>query len=65
MQNGVHVDGGNPVDIAWGINEVLKDPQRAKIWGENGRKRVIEYFTWRKAAEQTLDIYKSFIESGN
>lgn len=61
MQNGVHVDGGNPVDIAWGIIEVLKDPQRAKIWGENGRKRVIEYFTWRKAAEQTIDIYKSLI----
>ncbi len=53
---------GNPVDIAWEINEVLKDPQRAKIWGENDRKRVIEYFTWRKAAEQTLDIYKSLIE---
>ena len=65
MQNGVHVDGGNPVDIAWGINEVLKDPRRAKIWGENGRKRVMEYFTWRKVAEQTLDIYKSLIESGN
>ena len=65
MQNGVHVDGGNPVDIAWGITEVLKDPQRAKIWGENGRKRVIEYFTWRKTAEQTIDIYKSLIESGN
>jgi glycosyltransferase involved in cell wall biosynthesis len=65
VQNGVHVDGGNPVDIAWGLKEVLKDPQRAKIWGENGRKRVIEYFTWRKTAEQTLDIYKSLIESGN
>ncbi len=61
IQNGVHVDGGNPVDIAWGIKEVLKDPQRAKIWGENGRKRVLEYFTWRKAAEQTIDIYKSLI----
>ncbi len=65
LQNGVHVDGGNPVDIAWGINEVLKDPQRAKIWGENGRKRVIKYFTWRKAAEQTLDIYKSLIALGS
>jgi glycosyltransferase involved in cell wall biosynthesis len=60
-QNGIHVDGGNPVDIAWGIKEVLKDPKRAKIWGENGRKRVLEYFTWRKAAEQTLDIYKSLL----
>jgi len=58
-QNGVHVNGGNPVDIAWGIKEVLCDSERAKRWGENGRKRVLQYFTWRKAAEQTLHIYES------
>ena len=58
-QNGVHVNGGNPADIAWGIKEVLSDPERAKEWGENGRKRVLQYFTWRKAAEQTLQIYDS------
>ncbi len=57
-QNGVHVNGGNPVDIAWGIKEVLCDSDRAKKWGENGRKRVLQYFTWRKAAEQTLHIYE-------
>ena len=56
-QNGVHVDGGNPGDIAWGIREVLSDPDRAKQWGENGRTRVLKYFTWRKVAEQTLQIY--------
>ncbi|MEM2419430.1 MAG: glycosyltransferase family 4 protein [Candidatus Bathyarchaeia archaeon] len=58
-QNGIHVNGGNPADIAWGIKEVLCDPQRARKWGENGRKRVLQYFTWRKAAEQTLQIYES------
>jgi glycogen(starch) synthase len=58
-QNGLHVNGEDPADIAWGIKETLKDPQRAKTWGENGRKRVLEYFTWRKTAEQTLEIYKS------
>ncbi|MEM3553730.1 MAG: glycosyltransferase family 4 protein [Candidatus Bathyarchaeia archaeon] len=57
-QNGIHVNGGNPADIAWGIKEVLCDPERAKKWGENGRKRVLQYFTWRKAAEQTLQIYE-------
>jgi glycogen(starch) synthase len=57
-QNGVHINGNDPSDIAWGIKEVLKDPERAKKWGENGRKRVIQYFTWRKAAEQTLQIYE-------
>jgi len=57
-QNGLHVDGESPIDIAWGIKEILSDDERAKKWGENGRKRVIQYFTWRKAAEQTLQIYE-------
>ncbi len=58
-QNGIHINGEDPADIAWGIKETLKDPKRAKMWGENGRKRVLEYFTWRKAAEQTLQIYNA------
>jgi glycosyltransferase involved in cell wall biosynthesis len=58
-QNGMHVNGEDPADIAWGIKEVLKDPKRAKQWGENGRKRVLEYFTWEKVAEQTIQIYQS------
>lgn len=62
-QNGVHVNGGNSADIAWGIKEVLRDPERAKKWGENGRKRVLQYFTWEKAAEQTLQIYEALQHS--
>jgi len=58
-QNGVHVNGGNASDIAWGLKEILSDSYRAKKWGENGRKRVLQYFTWRKAAEQTLRIYET------
>jgi len=60
-QNGIHINGEDPADIAWGIKETLKDPQRAKAWGENGRKRVLQYFTWEKTAEQTLEIYKTLI----
>ena len=57
-QNGIHVNGGDPADIAWGVKQVLKDPQRAKKWGANARKHILQYFTWTKAAEQTLEIYK-------
>jgi glycogen(starch) synthase len=60
-QNGIHINGEDPADIAWGIKETLKDPQRAKTWGENGRKRVLQYFTWEKTAEQTLEIYETLI----
>jgi glycosyltransferase involved in cell wall biosynthesis len=64
-QTGIHVNGEDPADIAWGIEEALRDPNRAKIWGQNGRKRVLEYFTWRKAAEQTLEIYKTLLQKEN
>jgi glycogen(starch) synthase len=57
-QNGVHVNGGNPSDIAWGIKETLSDPDRAKKWGIKGRRRVLQYFTWREAADQTLRTYE-------
>ncbi|PVX24580.1 MAG: glycosyltransferase family 1 protein [Candidatus Bathyarchaeum sp.] len=58
-QNGVHVDGENSSDIAWGVKEALKDREKAKLWGKKGRERVLQYFTWRQVAEQTLQIYKS------
>lgn len=58
-KNGVHVNGKDSTDIAWGIKKVLKNPERARRWAENGRKRVFEYFTWRKAAEQTVHIYQT------
>jgi glycogen(starch) synthase len=61
-QNGIHVNGEDPTDIAWGINEVLREPQRAKEWGENGRKRVLDYFTWKKVAEQTLGVYSKLLQ---
>ncbi|MCP8312494.1 MAG: glycosyltransferase family 4 protein [Candidatus Methylarchaceae archaeon HK02M1] len=60
-QNGIHVNGGHPPDIAWGIKEVLRDRERAKKWGKNGRNRVLKYFTWKYAAEQTIKIYESLI----
>ncbi len=60
-QNGVHINGEDPADIAWGIKETLQNPEKAKNWGENGRRRVLEYFTWRKVAEETSKIYASLV----
>lgn len=60
-QTGVHINGEDPADIAWGIKEALRDPEKAKNWGENGRRRVLEYYTWQKVAEQTAKIYESLL----
>lgn len=61
-QNGVHVNGRDPSDIAWGVKETLRDPERAKKWGENGRKRILQYFTWEKVAEQTIAVYEDVLK---
>jgi intein/homing endonuclease len=58
---GVHINGEDPNDIAWGIKVVLENFEEAKKWGENGRKRVIENFTIEKTAKETLKIYESLI----
>jgi glycogen(starch) synthase len=61
-QCGIHVDGSNPIDIAWGVKEVLRDPDRAARWGQNGRRRVLSEFTWKRAAERTIEVYSMVAE---
>ena len=60
-QTGIHVDGNNPVDIAWGINTLLNAPERAKEMGKRGRKMVEKYFSWDKIVEYTIGIYEEVI----
>ncbi|MEF8848081.1 MAG: glycosyltransferase family 4 protein [Candidatus Thermoplasmatota archaeon] len=60
-QNGFHVDGSSPSDIAWGINEVLSFSDKGKKLGLNGRKRVEKLFSWEKVAQRTEEIYKKYL----
>lgn len=60
---GVHVNPRDPGDIAWGINLVLKDPERMREWGKNGRRKCLETFNWGRAAKETLEIYEKVISS--
>jgi len=55
---GVHVDARRAEDIAWGINLALEDDERLISWGENARNLALAEFTWQRAAEKTLAIYK-------
>jgi len=60
-QCGIHINGEDPIDIAWGIKEALINFSRLPIWGESGRKRVLNNFTWKKIAQKTIDVYKQLI----
>ncbi|MEM2117694.1 MAG: glycosyltransferase family 4 protein [Candidatus Bathyarchaeia archaeon] len=61
-QCGFHVDPNNPSDIAWGINSTLENQDKRKWLGKNGRKRVLEEFTWDKIAEKTVEAYEKIIK---
>lgn len=61
-QCGFHVDPNNPSDIAWGVTNVLKDQETRRWLGKNGRKRVLEEFTWDIIAEKTAKVYEQILK---
>jgi glycosyltransferase involved in cell wall biosynthesis len=60
-QCGVHVDGRDPRDIAWGIDAVLSSEDRGRRMGANGRRRVLEQFTWDITVGRTIELYSSVV----
>jgi alpha-maltose-1-phosphate synthase len=45
-------------DIADRVNELIAHPELARRFGEAGRQRSIELFSWRAVAERTLQVYR-------
>jgi len=62
-QNGFHVNPNDPTDIAWGIVSAVQDPQRKLQLGQNGRKKVLQEFSWDQIAKKTIQVYTELIES--
>src|ERR1700677_2908615 len=48
-------------DLAVRIQAMLKDPERCKRFGDAGRKRVEEVFSWTAIAQQTIQLYEQLI----
>jgi glycosyltransferase involved in cell wall biosynthesis len=61
-QCGYHINPNNPADIAWGVVSALENPERRKWLGKNGRRRVLNEFTWDKIAEKTIELYERVIK---
>jgi len=64
-QCGFHINPNDPVDIAWGIINAIQDPQRKARLGQNGRKRVLQEFSWDVSAKRTIQLYTELLESKN
>jgi glycogen synthase len=50
-------------DLAAQVSRVLADPEKAHRFGEAGRKRVEEKFSWPSIADQTIALYRELIGS--
>jgi glycosyltransferase involved in cell wall biosynthesis len=61
-QCGFHIDPNNPTDIAWGIMSALESPEKRKWLGKNGRKRVLQEFTWNRISARTLELYEEALK---
>lgn len=44
--------------LASAVNELLSDPARRKAMGHAARRRVLDHFSWRRIAADTLDFYR-------
>ena len=75
-ETGLLVDVGlkprtfDPVDpaafstrLAAAINQLARDAGLRERFGKNGRRRVVEHFSWNAIARTTLDLYQSIVES--
>jgi len=50
-------------DLARVLTEVVTDPARARAYGEAGRRRAAEEFSWARIAEQTERLYRSVADA--
>jgi starch synthase len=61
----VHYDAADPAGfeaaLADAVNDMVGDPARAQAYGQAGRRRCIDEFSWARIAEQTLEIYRAVV----
>jgi alpha-maltose-1-phosphate synthase len=50
-------------DLAAKLSELLADPAKCRRFGDAGRKRAEEKFSWTRIGDQTIDLYQRLIEA--
>jgi len=60
--SGIPVDPDRFVsDLAGALNQALSDPERARRFGQAGRRRAVESFSWSSIGDQTIEVYGSVL----
>lgn len=61
----VHYDEDAPESFERGLaqatNDLLSDAATVKAYGDAGRRRAVDTFSWATIAQQTVDVYRSLM----
>jgi glycosyltransferase involved in cell wall biosynthesis len=57
-ETGVVVEPSNPEDLARGILQLLREPEKAKALGRAGRKLMLERFTLSRTVRDLNELYR-------
>ena len=60
-ETGYIVSSGNDAEMAERIIQLLREPERARTMGEQGRLRVIDEFSCERHLQNTLDLYDELL----
>ena len=58
-QCGLCVNPTNPEEIAGAIRYIVENPEHAQEMGRNGRRAVLEKFSWETEARRLISLYES------
>ena len=48
-------------DLASALTDAVSDPTRARRWGEAGRRRAEDHFSWDVIAQRTVEVYRGVL----
>ncbi|MBC2580251.1 glycosyltransferase family 4 protein [Clostridium sp. DJ247] len=62
-ENGFLVEPHNVEDLVKTLEYILENIEEAKAIGEQGRKTVLNEYTWLRNAQKTIDIYNDLLNN--
>ena len=61
-KTGIVTHANNPDSLAWGILQVLKNPDYAQSLADNAYQSLADRFSWLAIAQQTVQVYQRVIQ---
>jgi len=60
--SGLTVDPLNPREIAKAVEYLVEHPDEARMMGENGRRAVLEKYSWQTESKKLLALYEDLLK---